>query len=86
MQNLQQLKPNLIKCELCRDTGWRLNEEYNTYFECDCVARNKRKHIWETSGISLDDMNKNFKEFEAWTNSVQEMKIVAMEYYKTLML
>ena len=62
MKRLQQLKPNLIKCEDCKDTGWILNQENKAYSKCACVVRARLKEMWEHSGISLDDMNKTFKE------------------------
>lgn len=43
----------------------------------------KVQKIWESSGISINDIEKSFKNFEPWNNEVRDMKDKATDYYRT---
>jgi len=41
----------------------------------------KVQRIWEQSGISINDIDKTFKNFEPWNNQVRDMKDKVTSYY-----
>jgi DNA replication protein DnaC len=41
----------------------------------------KVQRIWEQSGISVNDIDKTFKNFEPWNNQVRDMKDKVTSYY-----
>ncbi|MGL4740723.1 MAG: ATP-binding protein [Sarcina sp.] len=69
-------------CDKCNGTGFVFNDKKDSYARCECYKIARVKEMWERSGISLNDMDKNFKDFIPWNNSVAEMKEISMQYYK----
>lgn len=57
--------------------------ENGRYRECECRKKEKIQKMWERSGISLNDLDKTFTNFETWNTKSEEMKNKAIEYYKT---
>ena len=74
----------LINCDKCRDTGWIVTEN-NIYRKCECVDKEKIEKMWKRSGISLNDMNKTFKEFNDWNAEVTAMKDLTIQYFKSFL-
>lgn len=52
------------------------------YRECECIKKDKIKKMWERSGISLEDLDKSFSNFQEWNQKSKEMKDTAIQYYK----
>ncbi len=76
----EQQEKNLNNCPFCNDTGWVETKE-RTYKECKCSELQKIDGLWRKSGISLDDIDKSFKNFEPWNNDIKVMKEIATSYY-----
>lgn len=51
------------------------------YKPCKCQQMAKVQRIWEQSGISINDIDKTFKNFEPWNNQVRDMKDKVTSYY-----
>lgn len=51
------------------------------YQECECVRLEKLNRLWKNSGISIDNLNKSFSNFETWNEKSEEMKEKATKYY-----
>lgn len=78
----EELKKNY--CDICDDVGFILvedNEGQPRYRPCKCRDMAKVRKIWEQSGISINDIDKTFKNFESWNREVTEMKNKATSYY-----
>lgn len=75
------MKKNL--CSKCNGTGFIFNAENNAYSPCECYKKARVEEMWKYSGITLGDMNKNFKDFIPWNKAVEEMKELCMQYYKS---
>lgn len=50
------------------------------YKPCKCQQMAKVQRIWEQSGISINDIDKTFKNFEAWNNQIRDMKDKVTSY------
>jgi len=73
------------QCNLCNDTGfipYRDKDGHEIYKLCKCREMAKVQKIWESSGISINDIEKSFKNFEPWNNEVRDMKDKATDYYR----
>lgn len=80
----EEQKKNLYKCQVCQDTGFviRLDESGHEIFTpCRCREMAKVEKAWEESGISIDDVDKTFKNFETWSMEARNMKDRATDYY-----
>lgn len=82
MKNERQPK-TLYKCDRCKDIGLIAIQKGDTtvYQECECVRLEKLNRLWENSGISIDNLNKSFSNFETWNKKSEEMKEKATKYY-----
>lgn len=72
-----------IKCEICNDIGFTSytdDKGYLMYKPCKCQQMAKVQKIWESSGISVNDIDKTFKNFEAWNNEIRDMKDKVTSY------
>lgn len=72
------------KCEICNDTGFTVSKDdkgYDLYKPCKCRQMAKVQKIWEQSGISVNDIDKSFTNFEAWNTDVKNMKDKTTSYY-----
>lgn len=73
----QKKKEYSIKCDICKDTGFTVSKDdkgYDMYKPCKCMQMAKVQKIWEQSGISVTDIDKTFKNFEAWNQDIKNMK------------
>lgn len=71
-------------CSECDDVGFIPHEDdkgYIVYRPCKCRKMLKVQKIWEQSGISVNDIDKSFSNFEAWNREVKTMKEMALNYY-----
>lgn len=50
------------------------------YKPCKCMQMAKVQKIWEQSGISVNDIDKTFKNFEAWNREIRDMKDKVTSY------
>lgn len=79
----QKKKDSLINCEICNDTGFTVYKDekgYDMYKPCKCMQMAKVQRIWEQSGISVNDIDKTFKNFEAWNQDIKDMKDKVTSY------
>ncbi|WP_338630437.1 ATP-binding protein [Clostridium baratii] len=68
------------KCPACNGTGLVETKE-RVYRRCNCTEIQKLNGLWEKSGISFNDFDKSFKNFEAWNKDIKIMKDIATSYY-----
>lgn len=71
-------------CSICDNVGFIPvvdNEGHTRYRPCKCREMLKVQKIWEQSGISVNDIDKSFANFEAWNNEIRAMKDKATSYY-----
>lgn len=52
------------------------------YRPCKCREMAKIQKIWEQSGISVNDIDKSFSNFETWNIKIRDMKDKATSYYR----
>lgn len=87
--NLQMKKEerhlrNLYNCPICCDTGFIPTEDENGYVVykyCKCREMARVEKIWKDSGISINDIDKSFKNFKNWNMEIENMKDRATNYY-----
>jgi len=70
---------DLYKCLKCKDTYWIIDEK-NNYKRCDCLELHEAESKFKKSGIK--DENYTFSNFEEWNETANQMKKVALDYYK----
>lgn len=70
-------------CSICDGVGFIEVEakDGKRYRPCKCRDMLKVQKIWEQSGISVNDIDKSFTNFEAWNKEVKAMKDKATSYY-----
>lgn len=73
----------LYKCSKCKDTGWIINDETNTFSRCECAKKEIIKRQWKTAGIDPTKATQTFSNFEAWNESSRNAKEIAVSYYKS---
>lgn len=71
-----------MNCINCKDTGWIYNQDSNSAMQCECVALKKASDEFKASGLSIEDYEKAFKNFETWNSKSEEMKQVSIGYFK----
>lgn len=54
---------------------------YTVYKHCRCSEMAKVEKIWRDSGISFNDIDKSFNNFQAWNKDILNMKEMALNYY-----
>lgn len=73
-----------VYCNICDDVGFIPYEDdkgHTVYRPCKCRKMLKIQKIWEQSGISVNDIDKSFVNFEAWNREVNTMKEMALNYF-----
>jgi DNA replication protein DnaC len=84
MSSGRQLRRNLYKCDICRDTGWTLEPQRDAAplaRECQCMEMDKIKRQWIEAGINPELSNLTFKNFMVWNESSKRIKDTARAYY-----
>lgn len=79
MKNVEK-QIHSYKCEVCKDKGF-IETKPGFYKPCKCQEIEKMKRMWKHSGISVDDLDKSFSNFEPWNSKSKEMKDKAAMYY-----
>lgn len=76
--------PKKICCNICEDVGFIEVETKDgmRYRPCKCREMAKIQKIWEQSGISVNDIDKSFSNFETWNIQIRDMKDKATSYYR----
>lgn len=75
---------SLYNCPTCKDTGLIPTEDengYTVYKHCKCWEMARVEKLWKDSGISINDIDKSFKNFESWNIEIRNMKDRATDYY-----
>ncbi len=60
-------KKNSYSCELCQDIGYIIIPQERmqpTMKPCKCLAMRKVNSLWKASGITPDDLDKSFANFD----------------------
>lgn len=77
-----QTMKDLYNCEVCRDTGWKVQEGGN-YKRCECYDKELIKRRWIRSGINIDQRNLTFGTYEPHTEPTKKAKAAAIKYYRS---
>lgn len=80
----EQEQKQKVYCNICNDTRFIKYEDdkgYDMYKPCKCMQMAKIQRIWEQSGISMENIDKTFKNFEAWNKEINTMKEMALNYF-----
>lgn len=80
----EQEQKKKVCCSKCDDTGFILTKDdrgHDIYKPCKCREMAKVQRIWESSGISVNDIDKTFKNFETWNKDINTMKEMALNYF-----
>lgn len=81
----EDVKYSKYKCDKCNDTGWiliRNEDKAPTAIRCKCSENDRIEGQWRRAGLSIENRNLTFSNFEVWNESSQMSKENAIRYYK----
>jgi DNA replication protein DnaC len=82
-KSTSEAKEIKYSCEKCKDTRL-IQTDFNSYRQCECIARDKVNKSWRESGLSVEQLEKKtYKTFSPWNQEIKNMKDKATGYAVT---
>jgi DNA replication protein DnaC len=77
------MKQELYKCNICKDTGWIMQEQTEsqpTMKRCECYKMEKAKRLWINAGINIEQSRQTFSAYTTWNETSRRAKETAISY------